>query len=222
MRIDWSRTTAVAVICISAWLVPAASAAAAVAGAWNMDETTGTTAFDTSGNGNNGLLTNVTVGAPGISGAPDDFGYLFDSTSQMVVPKSAGLAAGSQAITITMSVKTTVRPGIGSFDFDMVSKGGYKVEIYPRNGLAQARCKFLTSASKQVLFAGPDLIDGQWHTIVCHKDASQISLTVDGVTYSRAVALGALKTGSALYVGVGADGTDHYRGALDDVSIEIG
>src|SRR5690348_4338882 len=102
MGSGWAGTAAVAVICVGAWLTPAAPPTAAVAAAWPRHETTGTPASASSGNGNNALLTNVTVGPPGVSAATGDLGSLFDSTSQMVVPKSASLAAGSQAITITM------------------------------------------------------------------------------------------------------------------------
>lgn len=135
--------------------MPAAPAAAAIAGGWGMDEACVSTAFDSSGNGNDGALTNVTLGSAGVTGADGDPAYLFGSTSSMRVPGSASLVAGSQDVTVTMSVKTSVRPGTGTLDFDLVSKGGYQVEIFPKNGLAQARCKFLTGTGKQVLFAGP-------------------------------------------------------------------
>jgi len=214
------RWPAVAVVTcvVGLWCASGASAAPVVAH-WGMNETSGTTSFDDSGNGINGTLTNVTLGLPGASGTA----YGFDGrTSKMVVPKVAILAPGAQPVTVSMKVQTTHRPGTGNFDFDMWSKGGYQVEIYPRNGLAQARCKFKSASTKVVIQAGPDLIDGRWHTIACHKDDAGTSLIVDGTWFTHPGNIGALKPGSTTYIGVGSDGNDHYFGQLDDVTVEIG
>lgn len=219
------RPIAVSIVA-AASLVLASSAQAAptVAAHWAMDETTGTTAVD-SANGFNGTLTNVTLGLPGASGEDGDTAFGFNGqTSKMIVPKVAGLVAGTSDVTVTMHIRTTHRPGIGKLDFDLFSKGGYQVEIYPRKGLAQARCKFLglTNKAKIILQAGPDLIDGQWHTIACHKESSKVSLTVDGTTFTQAGTVGELKAGGTTYIGIGSDGTDLHNGELDDVHIEIG
>jgi hypothetical protein len=212
-------------LAVAASLALAPAANAAVAAHWAMDETAGTTAFDDSGNGFNGALTNVTLGLPGATGLSGDTAFGFNGqTSKMIVPKVAGLAAGTADVTVTMHVQTTHRPGIGKFDFDLFSKGGYQIEIYPRNGKAQARCKFIGTAknAKIVLQDGPDLIDGQWHTITCHKEATKVSLTVDGTTFTQSGTVGELKAGGKTFIGVGSDGTDLYNGALDDVSVQIG
>ena len=56
-----------------------AAAAAAVVGQWNMDEQSGTTAFDSSGNGHNGTLTNV-ADVSAVTADPD----LANNTSTLV------------------------------------------------------------------------------------------------------------------------------------------
>ncbi len=203
----------------TASLAAPAAAAAVVVGQWDMDEQSGTTAFDSSGNGLNGTLTNVTVGVPGASGSAFEFN---GHSSKMIVPKSSVLAAGAVDVTVTMSVRTSVEPGTGTHDYDLWSKGGYQVEIFPKNGNGQARCKFIGSLGKQKIQAGPDLADGTWHTIACHKDATSISVTVDGTTYSLAAKVGTLKTGAEAFIGVGSDGTDWYNGQLDDLSVRFG
>ena len=70
--------------------------------------------------------------------------------------------------------------------------------------------------------AGPDLADGKWHTISCHKGASSISVTIDGTTFSQPVKLGSLNTGGLAWVGVGSNGTDYYNGQLDNLIVTIG
>ena len=220
----WPLAASLAVAASFAF-TPVADAAPAVAAHWAMDETAGATAFDDSGHGFNGALTNVTLGLPGASGLSGDTAFGFNGqSSKMIVPKVAGLAAGTSNVTVTVHVRTTHRPGIGKFDFDLFSKGWYQIEIYPRNGKAQARCKFIGTAKKAkiVLQDGPDLIDGDWHTIVCHKEATKVSLTVDGTTFTQSGAVGELKPGGKTFIGVGSDGTDLYNGELDDVTVEIG
>ena len=199
-----------------------AVASAAVVGQWNMDEQSGTTGFDSSGNGLNGTLTNVTLGLPGSSGAAGDYAFGFNGhSSKMIVPTSADLVAGNAVVTVTMRIRTSVEPGAGTTDFDLWSKGGYQVELYPKNHVGQARCKFNSPKVQHHIQAGPDLADGKWHTIVCHKDANSISLTVDGTTFTQAVTVGALKTGKLAYIGVGSNATDYYNGLLDDLTVEF-
>jgi hypothetical protein len=64
-------------------LASPAVAAASLAGQWKMDEVSGSTAFDSSGNGNNAALTNVTLRLPGSSGgtAGDDYSFGFNGHS---------------------------------------------------------------------------------------------------------------------------------------------
>jgi len=147
------RPAVAVLICILGLSLAPGASAAPVAAHWAMDETSGTTAFDDSGNGINATLTNVTLGQPGATG----HSYLFDSTSKMVIPKAlGGLTPGTLPVTITMQVRTSHRPGTGNFDFDMWSESGYQLEIYPRKGLAQARCKFKSSTQKIVIQDGPE------------------------------------------------------------------
>jgi len=210
----------VAAMCMA--FVSPAAAAAAVVGQWNMNELSGTTAFDSSGNGQNGTLTNVTLGLPGSSGAAGDYAFGFNGhSSKMIVPTSAALAAGNADVTVTMRIRTSVEPRTGDFDYDLWSKGGYQVELFPKNGKGQARCKFNSTAANHHIQAGPDLADGRWHTIVCHKSANSISVTVDGTTFTQAVTVGALKTGKQAFIGVGSNGVDYYNGQLDDLTVEF-
>lgn len=204
----------------------AAGATTTMAAHWQMDELSGTTMIDSSGLGNNGTISGVTLGAAGFTGAPGDYAYAFDgTTSQIKVPSSSSFNAGPSDIAITMHVNTTVQPGTGSFDFDMVRKGGaFSMEIYPsKGGGAQAKCKFNGSLGKLVFQAGPNLIDGTWHTLTCAKTSSGIKLTVDGTSFSRTGAIGDVKTNlQPVAVGWQTDSTDVYHGLMDDVSIVVG
>jgi hypothetical protein len=208
-------------------LVGAAAAQAGTTVAqWNMDELSGTTMSDSSENGNDGTIVNVTLGKSGDSGAEGDYAYSFDgSTSAVTVPSSTSLNPGASDITITVHIKTSVAPGTGTDDYDLLRKGGaYNIEIYPKIKFgSRAKCKFRGDLGRAVFAAGPDLIDGAWHTITCQKTASSVSLTVDGTTYTRSIAIGDIRSNKQpVAIGWQTTSTDYYNGRMDDVSIVIG
>lgn len=196
-------------------LAPPASASGTAA-LYHMDETSGSIARDSSGNGNDGQLQHITFS----SGA-----YSFNGTSSRVlVPDDSSLDPGSQDVTISVDVKFTEAPGRSLHDYDVVRKGGngnfYKIEI-ASNG--KARCQFHGSANGAGIVFGPDLSDGQWHTITCRKTGSTISGTVGGASASKQVTIGSISNGVALSLGGKASGTqDLYHGLMDEVKIVFG
>ena len=203
-------------------LAPTAAWGSTMAALWHMDETSGTTMVDGSGNGNNGTLENVAFVTPGFDGT--GAAYSFDGTSSRVlVPNSPGLNPGPLDISVAMHVKFSLVPSSTVGDYDLIRKGGaqiYKIEIF-RSG--RAHCRFTgTTGTKGITF-GPNLADGNWHTIICTKTSSSIQITVDGVSESSAVSIGSISNTVALALGGKANGHgDWYNGAMDEVSIAIG
>ena len=204
------------------------AAAAATVGHWALDETSGNTVVDSSGFGNNGTSQNMTLDQDGVNGG-NDRAYLYNGTSSRItVPASNSLVPGTKDVTISFYFHSTAHAGSGSFDWDMVKKGGYKVEIYNQKKKEQARCVFIGSAGKIAFQDGPVLTDGQWHHVVCTKTSaggnlSAVTLTVDGVSFpTHTGVLGTLKKGQELTIGWGSDGTDFFNGTLDDVEIDLG
>ena len=66
--------------------------AGTVVGLWHMDENSGSTMQDSSGNGNDGNLTDVTLGLPGVSGTAYGFN---GSTSLASVSSNDSLNPGN-------------------------------------------------------------------------------------------------------------------------------
>lgn len=191
-------------------------------GLWHMDETSGTTAYDNSGSGNNGALTDVTFVSPGFGGSGG--AYSFNGTSSKVkVPNSTSLNPGSQDFTITVHVNFTALPGsVG--DYDVVRKAAsgtfYKIEI---SGKGQAVCLFKGTITKGKVAFGPALNDGSWHTITCTKASGSVTSTVDGQASSHAFTMGSISNSSPLMLSGKKTGTDDlYHGVMDEVSIDIG
>lgn len=202
-------------VLILAWQATPAWASSTV-GLWHMDSTSGSVAHDSSGSGNDGHLQHITFA----SGA-----YSFNGTSSRVlIPDDPSLDPGSRDITISLKVKFTQKPSRAVHDYDVLRKGGggplYKIEISLHG---RARCQFHGSKKGAGIEFGPDLSDGQWHTITCRKTTTSISGTVGNSSTSQHVAVGSISNGVALALGGKSSGTqDLYKGLMDEVRIVFG
>lgn len=208
-------------------LTESSSASSTAAAQWNMDETAGTTMFDSSGNNHNGTLHGpVQLGVTGPPGQGTAYG--FSGKSDVDVPYSATLVAGSANIDIAFWLNTTHLPATG--DYDLVRMGDYpaqeyKVELLSSNQIA---CTYHGSSSSNNATGGASLNNGQWHYVQCIKTASAIQVWIDGVlVHSTSAVIGSVSPPSDVNVGAhGNPGTtsgyDWYQGDLDDVSITFG
>src|SRR3954452_65052 len=112
-----------------------------VVGLWHLDELTGTTANDSSGNGHNGSITGpMTLGVPGELNTA----YSFVPKSVITVPDAPDLRPGTADITISYWMNATTPPAKADYDIfvkgQVGSSGGQiKLEVQP-NG--QASCMF--------------------------------------------------------------------------------
>lgn len=204
------------------------STAAAV---WLMDETSGTTMTDSSGNGNDGTTYQVTM-----TGAN---GYTFDpaSRSKVVVPDSATLNPGASAFSYSVQVQSSYVPASGT-DYDLLRKGigtttggQYKIEIVYVNGQGRAFCFVKDSQGVAASIKGTtNVTDGNAHTLTCTKTASDLTLTVDALqprTKTVTSGLGSISNTSALVIGaktpaVTGKAGDWYNGALLQARISVG
>ena len=213
-------TALVASLALSLGGAPA-SAAPTTVGLWHMDETSGTTAMDATGNGHDGVDTNIVFVSPGYDGTGG--AYAFNGASRVVIPDAPSLNPGSQDITLVAHVKTSTLPGsVG--DYDLIRKKAaaqvYKMEIL---GTGTGYCQFKGTVASAAVKGGPNIVDGRWHTIVCTKTSSQVQLSVDGVVVATKVrTAGSISPPIALYLGRQPNGSDAYTGVMDEVSIVIG
>lgn len=195
---------------------------------WSLDETAGTTAFDASGNGNNGTSSNV-VG--------DGSGYTFNGTdSRVVVPSSAGLNPGAADFSWGVTLSMTAPPTPVGETYDVLRKGlvtnkggDYKVEVKNVKGKALARCvtKTIRPNGTKVLASiqgTRTLADGVPHVVTCLKTSTGITLTVDSLApraKAYAGGLGSVSNTADLALGAKAESTattgfDWFRGEIFD------
>jgi hypothetical protein len=199
-----------------------AFATGTLAAQWHMNEAAGaTTMVDSSGNGNNGTLHNVTAGVAGKVGTAYSFGGSAKK-SYVEVPDSPSLNPGTAKINISIWFNTKSLPTSG--DYDLVRKGDYpgqeyKVELL-QGGIIN--CEFLGTSGHVVLHGGSGLANGAWHHINCIAGPTGVKLQIGG----KAVASSATVVGSisnTVPVEIGAHPTfDYYNGKLDEVSITVG
>jgi hypothetical protein len=212
-----SLPSAMALVVLSAGTAFGASPTAL----WHMDETSGSTMYDSSGHGYNGTLSNVQKGVAGINGSK---AYGFNGTSsKVIVPNAAGLNPGSKDLVVSVHVSFTAVP---ADDYDLIRKGlqstsggDWKIEIVRVNGLAIARCYLRGSAGSWQKTTGPNLADGKWHTITCEKHATTVQMTIDGTVWKKTKTIGSISNTSALSIGAKAEGGDWAKGTIDEVSL---
>jgi hypothetical protein len=200
---------------------PASAPPPGLVALWHMDETFGTTMFDSIGS-HNGILHSVQVGLPGFTGTAYGFN---GSSSYVSVPSTADLNPGSANITFTIHLQTSGTPPAPPADWDVFRKGlyvtggaEYKME-FQQTG--QASCGFEGTGGYAELVAGPAINDGQWHTVSCVKTSSAIEVVVDGQVFSKSASIGSISNTTDVAIG-GRPGSDWYQGQLDEASIQIG
>jgi len=206
---------------VMALALPSA-ASASVVSLWHMDETSGSTMSDSVGP-NNGTLTDVALGQPGfLNGA---FGFN-GSSSIVKVPNNASLIPGAADFTVTINVKFSAIPSASVGDYDLIRRGvssstggDWKLEILANANrtTAKASCHASGSAGSRTNTNGPSLADNAWHTVTCIKNASSLTLQVDGVRYAKPATIGSITNTSPLTIGAKSNG-DWYGGLMDEAS----
>jgi|GEM_PF-6455000 len=162
---------------LAAAIPTTASAATNLGASWHLDESTGATAIDSSGNVNNGTINGATRIAGRFTRALRFGGY--DTVS---IPRSASLEGA--AVTVEGWVRGNSIPGPFKYVF---SNGGNACEVasyglYTGIGGGMA---FYVSTGTQQLFvrspeAPPTIWDGAWHHVAGTYDGATVRLFVDG------------------------------------------
>ncbi|WP_165372877.1 LamG domain-containing protein [Pengzhenrongella frigida] len=185
-----------------------------------LNETSGRTAVDISGGGNNGTFgSGITVGQPGPS-------YKF-TTGHVTVKSKSGLNPGTGAFSFSLDFawNTTATRPTAAKDYDLMRKGlsstsggSFKMELIPA-----PTCFFKgANASERAVTSPVSVLDGHFHSITCRRAAGMISVAVDGNVTSRQVSLGSISNTSSLTIGAKNDGDDQTKGFLRNVKIIVG
>jgi len=147
---------------------------------WKLDETSGSTAADATGNGSDGIYeAGTTQGQPGpITGDPQT-ATAFDGQSGLVT--SASSVPGPQTFSIEAWFKTSTNTGgklVGFGDSQTGMSSNYDRHIYMMN---DGQLVFGVWTGQTDTIETPRVYnDGQWHYVVATLDSSGMKLYVDG------------------------------------------
>lgn len=203
--------------------VSAAGGAAPVA-YWKLDETGGTTASDSSGNGNTGALEN---GPAWTSGRINNAVNLDGVNDDVLVATSSSLNPSS-ALSVAAWFKTTSTGGyqflINKFNHNSgtTSDDSYTLGLAPNGNLYW---QVQTSAGSYVMTPAPaaSILDGQFHHIAATYDGAQMKVYLDGGLVSSMNANGTIVASSSpILLGASLNnGTKAFfhHGVLDEASI---
>lgn len=209
-----------------------AAAASTFGAQWNMDEPSGTTMVDTSGNlpPSNGTTYNVTRLPLG--------GYWFNgTTSKVVVPDTPNLSPGASDFSYSVRVQTSRTPPSGT-DYDIIRKGisstsggEYKLEIVYSSTGGRAFCLVKDNVKVSATVRGTtNVTDGSAHTLTCRKTSTGLTLQVDTLPAQTKVVpagLGAISNTAPLTISAktptikGVNG-DFYSGTMLGASLSLG
>lgn len=214
-----------AVLATTAITTSSALGATGPVGVWKLDEGSGTLAADSSGNGNNGVISGGTSWVAGVFGGS---GLRFDGSGRIKVNDNNAL---EPATTVTVSAWFRHDGSPGAYRY-IAAKGAngciaasYGLYSGPNGGL-----EFYVSKQRGTRFArspdvGKDVWDGHWHLAVGTYDGTTIRLYVDGVQVGSGTAWGGsleylLPDSNDFYIGNYPGCTDHaFVGDLDDVVV---
>jgi hypothetical protein len=191
-------------------------------GYWPLQEDSGSTAYDFSGNNNGGSITGASINQTGLVGTS---AYSFDGTDDFVGCGDIGLNQ-DEGFTYSTWIKTTVSDG----DQYVISEGNSAFDgpiLRVGNGNGRFQLNFTDGTSTSV--DGPSSIDdGGWHLLTGVFDSSNDTAYcyVDGDSNSSATSSGSLDVDDFTAIAqesAGADsgyrGQGHFEGTLTDVRI---
>lgn len=198
-------------------------------GHWNFDEATGTQAYDFSGNGNGGTLTNGPTRTASSSCALGNcLGFDGENDYIVVSDPASGVLDPTSEYSLSTWLKYTVTTGYGF----IISKsngglgGGY--ELFRKTGSGAIRfssCDAAGSCSGGYfdIFTPLSYNDGNWHHIAATAETnSTAKIYVDGVLVEESGTVTQNNIANAFNLFIGArstGGSAPFNGLIDDVRV---
>jgi len=187
-------------------------------GEWKFDEKTGASAYDTSGNGNVGVLTNSPSWISGKVGAAVDF---TGATNKSIVVTPIGT-------TLDLTSTGTIQSWVYTSSFDtwnvIVARGNWggalnEYSLYQQANELRGEIANGTTWNRSIIPSAAATLSGAWHHIAFSWDGSYTRMYLDGrLVDSDAQTVNSTATGN---VGIGntSGGTYNYNGKIDQVRI---
>lgn len=191
-------------------------------GSWNLNDGSGTTAYDQSTNGNDLTLTNSPAWRNGKIGG----GVTFAGSDQHLLRADDADFdfVDDASVSISLFFKHTTASA-QEIILSKYNEAGYKVIMESDGDITCALDYDSTwTPTDSASSTAATYDDNQWHHIACVKSgASSLRLYIDGALIAEDTALTATNTltnSDPLYIGINADGTSNdFTGSLDEIKI---
>ena len=179
---------------------------------WPLDEGSGTSSADGSGNGNNLTLQPTQSWAPGYDGSAVRF------DGQFIYLEGPLLKLGTTTIELWFNTTDT---GIGTLLSDYYSgDSSWNHHLYLVNG--EPHFEQTQGGMPLTLAATAQFNDGGWHHVAVVRSADMVSLWVDGVMLDSRPSGAADTSQRDTWLGMSPDGSSAYEGLIDSVRISNG
>jgi hypothetical protein len=189
---------------------------------YRLDEASGSTATDSSGNGYNGTYTaRATLGQPG---ATSDGDAALSVSGQAVTGGAANaLPSGTAPRSVEVWFKTTATPS-SPYGSALVCWGTESTNQMFCLKVYSATQMKLTNWTNSYLFAvpsGANTLDGKWHDVVATYDGTTATIYYDGQSLgSQAVSFNTVRSSVGLVLGSQTGNNDSpFNGSLDEVAV---
>ncbi|HLX59194.1 MAG TPA: LamG domain-containing protein [Ktedonobacteraceae bacterium] len=190
---------------------------------YRLDESGGTTATDSSGNGHNGTYTNNAHLSQ--SGATSDGDTAISGSGRTMQCKVCkGLPTGAGVFSIELWFKTTATPSspYGSTLISWGTESTNKMVALKIFSSTQLKLASWSSAYYFTVPQGANTLDGNWHYLVATFDGTNGTLYYDGQSLgSQTVSFNIVLNSAGLVLGSQTGGTNDnpYNGYTDEVAV---
>ncbi|HZP93335.1 MAG TPA: LamG domain-containing protein [Burkholderiales bacterium] len=182
---------------------------------WRFGEASGTTAADSSGNGNTGTYQgSPTLGTRGGIAADQNGCILLNGSSQYVTANDAA----SLDVGDTVTVEALIKLAATGSRYEIVNKGtnAYQLRLNTDGTLDFAKAGVAIIVSGTVKITDTS----KWHHVVATKSGATSKLYLDGADVTGTVTNQTLiDTNDPVTVGRAVGAVDYFNGAIDEVAI---
>jgi hypothetical protein len=188
--------------------------AANLVGWWRLDETSGTTLVDSTGNGRDMTLSGTyTLGS---GAAPvrfsDPASTLFASGWGLASTSLTGIPAVNAAVSISLWFNATSNTTSEVFSINSAAPGSYRIQI--TNGAIN-----INSAGFQLVHAVVSNSTGTWYHVAATYDGTTDKLYFQGSLIASATQGHDPGTPTQVVIGAWKPSTERFAGAIDDVRV---
>ena len=185
-------------------------------GAYNFEETSGSTVVDASGKGNTGTINGATRITQGRFGKA----LSFDGVDDWVTVNDAP----SLDLTTAMTLEAWVYPTVGMTQWATVilkeTPGGALYELHANGDQSQPLISVTVGGRYRILSGGPWLLANQWTHLAATYDGTIQRLYVNGTQVAQRPQTGPIQVSSSpLRMGGNSIWGDFFQGRIDEVRV---